>query len=142
MKFNYDPIKLKCIYEEKHKKDGIRLFADRILPRCLKKSELEYDDWIKQLCPSTSLRKKWHRKEISYSQFSGLYAIELDSQHHKIDCIAEMAKKNSVTLLSAVKDFEISHLPILKKHILLALEENSFGNSNEYSSPVCYENLQ
>lgn len=142
MEFNYDPIKLKRIYEEKHKKDGIRLFADRIWPRGLKKSELEYDEWIKQLCPSTSLRKKWHRKEISYSQFSDHYAKELDTQQHKIDCIAEMAKKNSVTLLSAVKDLEISHLPILKKHILLALEENSFGNSNEYSSPVCYENLQ
>ena len=142
MEFNYDPIKLKRIYEEKHKKDGIRLFADRILPRGLKKSELEYDEWIKQLCPSASLRKKWHRKEISYSQFSEHYDKELDSQQYKIDCIAEMAKKNSVTLLSAVKDLEISHLPILKKHILLALEENSFGNSNEYSSPVCYENLQ
>ena len=142
MEFNYDPIKLKRIYEEKHKKDGIRLFADRIWPRGLKKSDLGYDEWIKQLCPSTSLIKKWHRKEISYSQFSDHYTKELDTQQHKIDCIAEMAKKNSVTLLSAVKDLEISHLPILKKHILLALEENSFGNSNEYSSPVCYENLQ
>lgn len=142
MKSVYDPIKLKRVYDEVNKGDGKRLLADRMWPRGIKKSELEYDEWIKQVCPSVSLRKKWHQNQLSYSQFSEYYNEELDGQQYQINWIADMAKKHSITLLSAVKDIEKSHLPILKHQILRALEETSLGNSSELSSPVCYEDLR
>lgn len=139
MKSNDDPIKLKRVYEKKEKSDGIRLLADRLWPRGVKKLDLEYDEWIKELCPSTALRQQWHNKGLSYSQFSKQYSEELMDQQEKIDCIASLAKKGNVTLISAVKELEISHLPILKKQIFEALEEAGFGDSDDRSSPVCYE---
>ncbi|AFI84482.2 hypothetical protein Q7A_1658 [Methylophaga nitratireducenticrescens] len=142
MTSHYNPIKLKRVYDKKEKSDGIRLLADRLWPRGIKKSELQYDDWIKELSPSNSLRKQWHNSELSYKQFSKRYSDELESQQKEMECIVQLANKETITLISAVKELENSHLPILKDHILDKLEEISPEETRERSSPVCYDNFQ
>lgn len=139
MSTDYDPIKLKRVYDKTEKSDGIRLLADRLWPRGIKKSELQYDDWVKELCPSTELRKQWHNKMLSYAEFSKCYLKELDNQQPQLNKVASQLKDNTVTLISAVKDLEKSHLPTLKKRLLEALEEVSFGSTTERTSPVCYD---
>lgn len=139
MSTDYDPIKLKRVYDKTEKSDGIRLLADRLWPRGIKKSELEYEDWIKALCPSTELRKEWHNNALSYAEFSKCYSKELDNQQPQLNKVASQLKNETVTLISAVTDLEKSHLPTLKKHLLEALEEISFGDTTERTSPVCYD---
>lgn len=139
MNDRYDNIKLKRVYAEPADSDGIRLLADRLWPRGVKKSHLKHDQWIKALCPSNTLRKSWHHHTIEYEEFKYRYAKELHAQETALNAVAKLAEKGTVTLLSAVKQLDTSHLPILKQHILIALEAVDVVQSNQYASPVCYQ---
>ncbi len=134
----YALIQLKRVYETVEKADGRRFLADRIWPRGVKKTELDYDEWLKDLCPSNSLRKAWHNNEINYPQFEKNYRKELRQHTENLIKLAEEAACHPVTLLSSVKDIEHSHLPILRKAIIEQIEENEFNVSRPASSPVCY----
>lgn len=135
---DYDNIKLKRVYDTREDSDGRRLLADRLWPRGIKKSDLHYDDWIKELCPSDALRKAWHKGDISYQKFESAYRQELSEQLTLLAELAQQATEQVVTLLSAVKSLEQSHLPILKKAILEQSEENERDRQRPSSSPVCY----
>ncbi|MBE7556032.1 MAG: DUF488 family protein [Anaerolineales bacterium] len=50
-------IKLKRAYGPPDKEDGFRVLVDRIWPRGVKKKELALDLWLKEIAPSSSLRK-------------------------------------------------------------------------------------
>lgn len=134
----YDQIQLKRIYEKAEQSDGMRLLADRIWPRGVKKSDLAHDEWIKNLCPSNSLRKAWHNQEVSYREFEDKYRKELSQQTDDLIRLAKETTQHTLTLLSAVKNIERSHLPILKKTIMEQIEENEFNLRGPASSPVCY----
>lgn len=115
-------IRLKRVYDKPAKSDGVRLLADRLWPRGVKKTELDYDDWIKSLCPSNELRKSWHNDELSYAEFNKQYRQSLKSESETLNELAEMAEMNQITLLSAVKDLDQSHLPILRQAIEQAVK--------------------
>ncbi len=115
-------IKLKRVYDKPAKNDGVRLLADRLWPRGVKKTDLDYDDWIKSLCPPNDLRKAWHQDELSYAEFKKQYRQSLKSESDALQEIADLAEKKQITLLSAVKDLDQSHLPILKQLIVQAMK--------------------
>jgi len=50
-------IEIKRVYEDAENDDGIRILVDRIWPRGLSKEEAQLDDWMKEIAPSTELRK-------------------------------------------------------------------------------------
>lgn len=53
-------INLKRVYEIPDETDGFRVLSDRLWPRGIKKEELEFDFWAKEIAPSTLLRKTYH----------------------------------------------------------------------------------
>ena len=50
-------INLKRVYEIPDETDGFRVLSDRLWPRGIKKEELDFDFWAKEIAPSTLLRK-------------------------------------------------------------------------------------
>ena len=61
-------IKIKRVYEQPDRKDGERILVDRLWPRGLTKEKAGVDLWLKEIAPSTELRKwfdhdpeKWQR---------------------------------------------------------------------------------
>lgn len=50
-------IKLKRIYETAEQEDGFRILVDRVWPRGLSKAKAQVDLWLKDIAPSTELRK-------------------------------------------------------------------------------------
>jgi uncharacterized protein YeaO (DUF488 family) len=50
-------IKTKRAYDKLEKDDGIRILVDRLWSRGLKKEEIKIDLWLKEVAPSTELRK-------------------------------------------------------------------------------------
>lgn len=135
----YPKINIKRVYDEPEQSDGLRLLADRLWPRGISKTEFLYDRWIKDVCPSTELRKAWHANLLNFEEFSEQYLGELEHQSSMLVWIAKQALNQKVTLLTAVKTPEYSHIPILKKAILHSFEERCSSLENTRSSPVCYE---
>ena len=50
-------IAIKRIYEPASRSDGMRVLVDRIWPRGIKKDDAKIDLWLKDVAPSTTLRR-------------------------------------------------------------------------------------
>lgn len=111
-------IQSKRIYEEYSKSDGYRVLADRLWPRGVKKQDAHIDLWAKDICPSSDLRKWFHENREAYDIFKKKYIQELESMDVEIKTFLEnIEKQKIVTLLSAVKEIDKSHIPILMQFI-------------------------
>ncbi|PHR66234.1 DUF488 domain-containing protein [Pseudidiomarina marina] len=132
-------IKFKRVYDAAEDSDGIRILVDRLWPRGVKKEALSHQDWCKDACPSNELRKSYHAKEIDYERFAKRYFDELSANPDNLTPLLRYARQSQVTLLSAVKTFEYSHLPVLKHAMIEALKlEDQQADDDKLSSPVCF----
>lgn len=107
----------KRIYEDFDNKDGFRILADRLWPRGMKKEDAKIDLWAKEISPSNELRKLYHGKEIDFNHFSQKYLKELNENPGSKIFLTEIKKYETVTLMTSVKEIEVSELPVLKKFI-------------------------
>lgn len=140
MQKNYTVL-FKRAYDAPCAKDGQRILADRLWPRGIKKEDLALDDWCKACCPSNQLRKDYHAEQLDYEHFAKAYFAELESAPEALIPLMKAARQGTVTLISAVKEFEHSHLPVLKHALLEALQlEDQEADGNALSSPVCFGN--
>lgn len=106
---------LKRIYEEPAASDGYRVLVDRLWPRGISKKAAHLDAWIKDLAPSTTLRKWFDHRPDRFQEFEGKYREELSSQTEKLEGLRGTASKQHVTLLYAAKNQKVNHAVILAK---------------------------
>lgn len=110
-------IKLKRVYENPSKDDGTRLLIDRLWPRGIKKENLKIDAWLKQVAPSTDLRK-WYSHDLEkWPEFKKKYAAELKEHPEVLKPIKEALKKGTVTLLFSSKEVAHNHATFLKEYL-------------------------
>jgi len=108
--------KVKRAYDQTAKSDGTRILIDRLWPRGVSKADAHIDLWAKDLAPSNELRKWLHvDPEARYAEFRKRYFAELKKNK---DAIREvLPHKKTVTLVTAVKDIDHSHVPVLQKFL-------------------------
>ncbi|ONM50614.1 DUF488 domain-containing protein [Nocardia donostiensis] len=113
--------RLKRVYDDPDPDDGYRVLVDRLWPRGLKKVEAHIDEWAKDVAPSTELRRWFHEDpEGRRGEFAERYADELSgpAARQELGRLRELAANEPpVTLLTAVKEPERGHLPILLGHL-------------------------
>lgn len=63
-------IKIKRVYECPEKEDGIRILVDRLWPRGLTKAKAAVDLWLKDISPSTDLRKWFGHDPDRWTEFT------------------------------------------------------------------------
>lgn len=109
-------IYLKRVYEPASKKDGYRIFVDRLWPRGIAKKELIFNEWPKEITPSSEIRKKFGHQEENWEAFVRAYRKELRSPEiqEKLQEIAEFSHHHNVTLVYGAKDKIHNHAVILK----------------------------
>ncbi|MGZ3802977.1 MAG: DUF488 domain-containing protein [Pseudobdellovibrionaceae bacterium] len=112
-------VKVKRVYEPPARGDGYRVLIDRLWPRGLKKSEFQYDEWPKEICPSPESRKFFAHDPSKFREFKSRYKKELKAKpaQEKIQELAKRGRRQNVTLLYAAHDEKINHAVILKKVI-------------------------
>jgi uncharacterized protein YeaO (DUF488 family) len=111
-------ILLKRVYDDWEEKDGYRIFVDRLWPRGMKKENLHYDLWAKNITPSPELRGWFHQNpDNNWDKFVELYNKELDNNNSLKEVVNEIKKHDTVTLLYASKDGKHNHAIILKDHL-------------------------
>jgi uncharacterized protein YeaO (DUF488 family) len=109
-------IKIKRAYEPFKKQDGYRVLIDRLWPRGIKKSDLPLDEWIKDLAPSTELRKNFGHEPSKWVSFRKEYKSELRAgpAREKLLDLAKRASRGTVTLVYSAKDTEHNDAVVLK----------------------------
>lgn len=114
-------IKVKRVYEPESEDDGYRLLVDRLWPRGLTEETAGVDLWMRDVAPSTELRK-WYGHEIDkWPEFRGRYEEELTHHGELLDLIRDIEQhRKTVTLLFGAKDEEHNEAnvlaEVLKRH--------------------------
>ena len=108
---------VKRIYDEPSKADGFRILVDRIWPRGMSKQDARIDLWLKDIAPSTELRKWFGHELQKWSAFKQKYFKELDQKRDSVEVVAEKAAKATITLLYGAKDTKDNNAQALKEHI-------------------------
>lgn len=108
--------KVKRIYEDPLETDGFRILVDHLWPRGVKKSEAKIDYWAKELTPELELITWFHEDRAKrYKTFANKYRAYLDAKSLNVDKI--ITNNKTISLITAVKDIEHSHIPDLVKFL-------------------------
>jgi uncharacterized protein YeaO (DUF488 family) len=110
-------IQVKRVYERAAPEDGIRVLVDRIWPRGVTKQEARLDMWLKEIAPSTALRKWFAHDPAKWIDFKKRYAQELDSHREILAELAAKAKRSAVTLLFGSKEERYNNAAALKEYL-------------------------
>ena len=110
-------IQVKRVYDPAASDDGTRLLVERLWPRGMKKEEATLDEWIKDVAPSTELRKWFSHDPVKWPEFQKRYRAELDKHPEAWQPILDAAKKGKVTLLFSSHDTEHNNVIALKKYL-------------------------
>jgi uncharacterized protein YeaO (DUF488 family) len=108
-------IKLRRAYDGPAADDGIRVLVDRVWPRGLRKEDARIDEWYKDIAPSTQLRKWYAHDPARFAEFARRYQAELEDPQRArtLEQLRQLAQRQTVTLLTATKNIEISQAAVL-----------------------------
>lgn len=110
-------IRVKRVYEPKADDDGLRILVDRLWPRGVSKADLDHDAWLKDVAPSTALRKWFGHDPEKWSEFRRRYAQELDHDTPAVQELRRLVRQGPATLLYAAKDEQHNHALVLRDYL-------------------------
>jgi uncharacterized protein YeaO (DUF488 family) len=110
-------IKLKRVYEKPASGDGFRVLVDRLWPRGVSKVAAHVDRWLKEVAPSTGLRRWFGHDPSRWTEFRTRYFAELELRADAIAELRALIAENPVTFVYAAKDPEHTHALALKDFV-------------------------
>jgi uncharacterized protein YeaO (DUF488 family) len=108
-------IRVKRVYDEADPEDGARVLVDRLWPRGVRKDAARLDEWAKDVAPSTGLRTWYQHDPAKFEEFRRRYTAELaePGPREAVGRLRAMARSRPVTLLTAVKELDLSQAAVL-----------------------------
>jgi uncharacterized protein YeaO (DUF488 family) len=97
-------VKLKRAYEPPEPEDGKRILIDRLWPRGVSKEHASLDQWMKEIAPSTALRKWFGHDPSRWEEFRRRYAKEVHQHPDLLDQLRTLAREGPVTLVYSAHD--------------------------------------
>jgi uncharacterized protein YeaO (DUF488 family) len=110
-------IYVKRTYEPQARGDGRRVLVERLWPRGMKKEALHADAWLKDVAPSTELRKWFAHRVERWDEFQRRYRKELDGKPDAWAPLVEASKKGPLTLLYSAHDQQHNAALVLSKYL-------------------------
>ena len=100
---------------------GSQVLVDRLWPRGISKESLGSDLWLRDLGPSTELRKWFGHEPQRWDEFRRRYRKELDQepQQRLLDQLEALARQGPLTLLYSARDEQHNQAVVVRE----ALEE-------------------
>lgn len=112
------PVRIKRVYEQPDKEDGTRILVDRLWPRGLTKEKASVALWLKEIAPSTELRKWFGHDPDKWKTFEARYRAELEKNEQQLSLLRQEMAKGQVTLLYGAKDQEHNDAVVLQKCLM------------------------
>lgn len=110
-------VEIARVYGPPKARSGCRILVDRIWPRGVSKEELKIDHWMKDVAPSTELRRWFQHDPGRWDEFRRRYFAELDAQPEAWQELLELCGSRTVTLLFAAKDEEHNNAAALREYL-------------------------
>jgi uncharacterized protein YeaO (DUF488 family) len=125
-------IQCKRVYEPSADADGHRVLVDRLWPRSLRKEHLQ-GEWLRDVAPSSELRRALHQGQLDFEAFTHRYRQELAAHPGHWWPLVGLAMKGNLTLLYAARDTAHNNALVLARWL-----EDELDRHGPSSSPVCY----
>lgn len=84
----------------------------------MKKESAQADLWLKDVAPSTALRKWFGHDRSKWEVFKGRYFSELDAKPEAVARVLDRAARGRVTLLFSARDAECNQAVALREYAL------------------------
>ncbi len=111
-------VKLKRAYEPPDDTDGTRILIDRLWPRGVAKKDAALDQWMKEVAPSTGLRKWFGHDPERWDEFRRRYGKELEDNGALVDELRALARHGPVTLVYSAHDELHNDAVVLRDRVL------------------------
>jgi uncharacterized protein YeaO (DUF488 family) len=112
-------VTLKRAYEPAEAPDGTRVLVDRLWPRGVSKEHAALDQWMKEIAPSTELRKWFGHDPHRWVEFCRRYSDELHQNAGLLSELRSLARKRPVTLVYSAHD-EVHNDAIVLRDVVLS----------------------
>ena len=106
-------IQLKRVYDKIDVRDGERILVDRMWPRGIRRSTSNIDIWVKNVAPSTDLRKWFSHDPKKWRRFKERYKKELAANRALDKLINIILSADPVTLLYSTRDTRHNNAVVL-----------------------------
>ena len=110
-------LRIKRTYEPRARGDGQRILVERLWPRGMTKEAVAADAWLKEVAPSTELRRWFGHKIERWEEFRRRYRAELDANPAGWKPILGAAAGGTVTLLYSAHDSEHNGALVLRDYL-------------------------
>jgi len=111
-------IRIKRTYDPSDREDGRRILVERLWPRGMKKEALDADAWLKEVAPSTPLRKWFGHRVERWEEFRRRYRKELSANREAWSSILDASERGTVTLLYSAHDLEHNGAVVLREYLI------------------------
>jgi uncharacterized protein YeaO (DUF488 family) len=119
-------VRVKRAHEPGRPEDGRRILVDRLWPRGVSKAEADIDEWLKELAPSTELRKWFGHDPARWAEFQRRYARELQGHPEPLARLRKLARKGPLTLVYSARD-ELHNDAVVLRGVLLGGSSSDGG---------------
>jgi uncharacterized protein YeaO (DUF488 family) len=113
-----DQVKLKRAYEPPAADDGTRILIDRLWPRGVRKASAAIDEWMKEIAPSTELRKWFGHDPERWPEFQRRYKSEIRQHSEEFERLRALARHGRITLVFSAHDEAHNDAVVLKSLLL------------------------
>lgn len=110
-------LRVKRIYDAVETGDGVRILVDRIWPRGLSKEQAQLAYWMKEVAPSTELRRWFGHEATRWQSFRTRYFAELDAAREPVEALRRAIDGRTATLLYAARDREHNNAVALRDYL-------------------------
>jgi uncharacterized protein YeaO (DUF488 family) len=111
-------LQVKRTYEPCSREDGLRILVERLWPRGMTKGAVAASSWVKDVAPTTALRRWFGHDVERWEEFRRRYREELDATPSAWKPILEAARRGQVTLLYSARDNLHNGAVVLRDYLL------------------------
>ncbi len=113
-----DRVRIKRIYEPASADDGTRILVDRLWPRGIRKEQNAFDRWLREISPSTELRRWFGHDPTRWAEFRERYAEELRTHDALLRELRTLARDGPITLLYSAHDEAHNNAVVIREALL------------------------
>ena len=105
-------VRIKRVYDEPAADDGERILVDRLWPRGISKEKAAFEEWMKEVAPTSELRKWFDHRPERWDEFKERYRAELQD-NPAVEALRARIAAGKVTLLYGSRNREFNHAAVL-----------------------------
>ena len=108
---------LRRAYEPASRNDGRRVLVDRLWPRGVSRDDARIDEWLRDLAPSTRLRRWFDHDPGRWEEFRRRYRDELSRAGADLETLRKLTERGRVTLVYGARDKRRNNAVVLREII-------------------------